>query len=85
MNSSLYSGMDALGHVPPRKPPIQPADVTNRKELADAIWEAIARACRAQTRLGPSRQDRVEQIPGWSCDAYAAAQITLAITPRSKP
>lgn len=77
MNSSLYSGMDALGHVPPRKPPIQPGAVTTRKELADAVAH-IMRGMSSPIG-GPSRKDRIEQILA-ACDAYAAA-----ITPEGRP
>ena len=80
--SNLYAGMESLGPLPPRKPPIQPADVTTRKELADAIAH-IMRGMSSPIG-GPSRKDRIEQILA-GCDAYAAVQITLAITPEGRP
>ena len=70
-------GIDSLGTLPPRKAPIQPADVTNRKELADAIGH-IMRGMSSPIG-GPSRKDRIEQILA-GCDAYVAA-----ITPEGRP
>jgi hypothetical protein len=79
MSPEMYSAMDALGRVQPRKPPPDPATVTTIPELEAVIWEAM-RGMQSTLGSAPRRERVAEILIG--CLAYTATQT--AATPGSK-